>query len=92
MTLLNTRTKPNHLLDTVVEHLRLKNDAELSRALEVAPPVISKIRHGRLPVGDNFICRVHEATGVSVAHVRRLAGLKPLLSTGQAGRPSKPDH
>jgi len=42
---------PNRLLDTLIERLRLKNDAALSRALEVAPPVISKIRHGRLPVG-----------------------------------------
>ena len=33
---------PNRLLDTLIENLRLKNDAALSRALEVAPPVISK--------------------------------------------------
>eukprot|EP01030_Chromulinospumella_sphaerica_P007478 gene7478-7311_t len=31
---------PNRLLDTLIENLRLKNDAALSRALEVAPPVI----------------------------------------------------
>jgi hypothetical protein len=42
---------PNNLLDTLIKHLHLKNDAALSRALEVAPPVISKIRHRRLPVG-----------------------------------------
>lgn len=42
---------PNRLLDTLIVHLNLKNDAALSRALEVAPPVISKIRHNRLPVG-----------------------------------------
>ena len=36
---------PNRLLDTLIRHLNLKNDAALSRALEVAPPVISKIRH-----------------------------------------------
>ncbi len=39
---------PNNLLDTLIEKLHLKNDAALSRALEVAPPVISKIRHRRL--------------------------------------------
>ena len=32
---------PNHLLDSLIEKLNLKNDAALSRALEVAPPVIS---------------------------------------------------
>ncbi|MCE2832276.1 MAG: hypothetical protein LW709_09535 [Oxalobacteraceae bacterium] len=35
---------PNNLLDSLIEKLHLKNDAALSRALEVAPPVISKIR------------------------------------------------
>ena len=39
---------PNNLLDTLIKQLHLKNDAALSRALEVAPPVISKIRHRRL--------------------------------------------
>ena len=33
---------PNNLLDTLIKQLHLKNDAALSRALEVAPPVISK--------------------------------------------------
>jgi hypothetical protein len=51
---------PNRLLDTLIENLRLKNDAALSRALEVAPPVISKIRHHRLPVGASLLIRMHE--------------------------------
>ncbi len=42
---------PNHLLDILLGKMQLKNDAALSRLLEVAPPVISKIRHHRLPVG-----------------------------------------
>lgn len=41
---------PNALLDALMEKLRLKNDAALCRLLEVAPPVISKIRHKRLPL------------------------------------------
>src|SRR5471032_812695 len=40
---------PNHLLDILLGKMQLKNDAALSRLLEVAPPVISKIRHHRLP-------------------------------------------
>ena len=46
---------PNNLLDALIEKLNLKNDAALSRALEVAPPVISKIRHRRLPVGASLL-------------------------------------
>jgi hypothetical protein len=40
---------PNHLLDILLGKMQLKNDAALSRMLEVAPPVISKIRHHRRP-------------------------------------------
>jgi len=32
---------PNRLLDSLIERFHLKNDAALSRALEVTPPVIS---------------------------------------------------
>ena len=42
---------PDRLLDAIIVKLHLKNDAALSRALEVAPPVISKIRHRTLPIG-----------------------------------------
>lgn len=65
---------PNRLLDALIEKLRLKNDAALSRALEVAPPVISKIRHGRLPVGASMLIRMHEETGLSIAELRQLMG------------------
>jgi hypothetical protein len=44
------RYNPDNLLDGIIARLRLKNDAALARALEVAPPLISKIRHRRLPV------------------------------------------
>jgi hypothetical protein len=36
---------PNPLLDTLIQRMQLKNDAELCRVLEVQPPIISKIRH-----------------------------------------------
>ena len=65
---------PNHLLDILIERLNLKNDAALSRALEVAPPVISKIRHRRLPVGASLLIRMHEVTDLSIAELRSLMG------------------
>jgi hypothetical protein len=52
---------PDNLLDSLIERLNLKNDAALSRALEVAPPVISKIRHRRLPVGASMLIRSGQA-------------------------------
>src|SRR3954451_1251474 len=65
---------PNHLLDVLIEKLRLKNDAALSRALEVAPPVISKIRHNRLPVGASLLIRMHEVSDMSIRDLRFLMG------------------
>ena len=65
---------PNHLLDILIERLNLKNDAALSRALEDAPPVISKIRHRRLPVGASMLIRMHEVSTMSVRELRDLMG------------------
>jgi plasmid maintenance system antidote protein VapI len=65
---------PNRLLDTLLEKMNLKNDAALSRALEVAPPVISKIRHRRLPVGASLLIRMHEVSEMSIRELRDLMG------------------
>ena len=65
---------PNNLLETLIEKLNLKNDAALSRALEVAPPLISKIRHRRLPVGASLLIRMHEVSQLSIKDLRLLMG------------------
>ena len=65
---------PNHLLETLIQKLNLKNDAALSRALEVAPPLISKIRHRRLPVGASLLIRMHEVSDLSIKDLRELMG------------------
>ncbi|KRB84659.1 MULTISPECIES: hypothetical protein [Oxalobacteraceae] len=65
---------PNNLLESLIEKLNLKNDAALSRALEVAPPLISKIRHRRLPVGASLLIRMHEVSDLSIRDLRQLMG------------------
>lgn len=65
---------PDRLLDTVINQLRLKNDAALCRALEIAPPVVSKIRHRRLPVGASLLIRLREVTGMNIGELRSLMG------------------
>lgn len=65
---------PGRLLDMLIETLQLKNDAALCRVLEVAPPVISKIRHRRLPVGASLMIRMHEATDFSIRDIRYMMG------------------
>jgi hypothetical protein len=63
---------PNKVLDAIIEKLQLKNDAALSRALEVAPPVISKIRHHTLPIGATILIRMHEISDFSIRELREL--------------------
>ena len=62
----------NELLDMLLAK-GPKNDAALARALEVAPPVISKIRHGRLPIGASLLIRMHEVFDVSIGELKRIA-------------------
>ena len=63
----------NRLLDTLSDRLGTKNDAALSRVLGFAPPVISRLRHGRIP-GPVFLLRAHEATDISIRDLRALMG------------------
>jgi hypothetical protein len=65
---------PDNLLASLISRMNLKNDAALSRALDVAPPVISKIRHRRLPVGASLLIRMHEVTNLSIQELRELMG------------------
>ena len=68
---------PNKVLDAIIEKLHLKNDAALSRALEVAPPVISKIRHRTLPIGATILLRMHEVSDFSIRELRALMAGNP---------------
>ena len=65
---------PDNLLDALIEKLGLKNDAALARVLEVAPPLLSKIRHRRLPIGAALLIRMHEVSGLPVRDLRNLMG------------------
>lgn len=69
-----SRYDPDRLLASLTENLSLKNDAALSRALEVSAPVISKIRHRRLPVSASLLIRMHEVSKLSIRDLRLLMG------------------
>ena len=63
---------PNKLLDTLIERMQLKNDAQLSRKLGVPPPVVSQMRHRKLPVGATMLLRMHEESGLSISELKEL--------------------
>lgn len=66
--------EPNRLLDALREKLQLKSDAELSRELEVAQPIISRIRHRKACVGAAVLIRMHEVSGLTIGDLRNLMG------------------
>lgn len=63
---------PADVLDWARWSLQLKSDAALAGRLAVAPPTLSKIRHGVLPLGPGLMVRLLEATG---AHLQDLPTL-----------------
>jgi hypothetical protein len=65
---------PEALLDAIIAQLGIRNDAALSRRLEVAPPVISKIRSKTLPIGATLLIRIHEETGWTIKDIRSKMG------------------
>lgn len=67
----------NTFLDDAIKHLGLKNDAALCRVLGVAPPVVSKVRHGTIPLGASYLIRFHELTNWPMADIKRRLGIAP---------------
>jgi hypothetical protein len=68
----NNHYTPEVLLDYLIKEFRVKNDAHLAVRLDVAAPVISKIRHQQLPVGPTMLLRMHEESLLSVKELRAL--------------------
>lgn len=60
----------NAIFDRAISDNRLKNDAALSRLLEVDPPVISKMRRNKLDVGPSIILSLVELGGIPLADIR----------------------
>ena len=67
---MSTEYNPAGLLDAISAKLELKNDAALARALELAPPVVSKLRRLRMPVGNSFILMLLDREIMTLAEVR----------------------
>jgi hypothetical protein len=67
---------PNRLLDFLIEHMKLKNDAALARALAIMPPMISKVRSRRAAISPALLVVMHEASGISLEELREQMGDK----------------
>lgn len=70
---MNTTLTINQLLDQIMTSQQLKNDAALARELEVAAPVISKLRSGGLKMGCSMIVKLHLAFDIPVRDLQAVA-------------------
>lgn len=73
----NKTDDPNVLLNAVIKVLALKDDTDLSHALNVHALVFSKIRHREMGISVPMMKRIHMLTGL---HAQEL---KDLMSTAQ---------
>lgn len=60
----------NKLLNTAIERMQLKNDAALAKALGFSAVVISKYRHGKMPIGATMILALHEYADMPVKEIK----------------------
>lgn len=66
--------QPSRLIDMLIQIAHVKNDLALSKVLDVAPPIISKIKNGTIPVGVSILMRMHEVTGLPIHQLRGFMG------------------
>ena len=66
----------NRLVDTLLMEFGLKNDRALSLKMNVPPPAISKLRHGRQTVTDGMLVRIHETFDLSIKEIRRILAVE----------------
>lgn len=60
------------ILDELQKRFDIKNDRQLSIKLEVAPPVLSRIRNGKAKVSAEVMIAIHESFGLSIAEIKEL--------------------
>lgn len=65
---------PNKLLNALIKHLSLRNDAALAKKLGISSLIINKIRQLTQPVSGTILILIHERTGFSFSELRRFMG------------------
>ena len=61
---------PGFLLDSLLDKMRMKTDAELAKALKIDKRLIFQIRDHRLQISGFMLLLMQEATGISVGELR----------------------
>ena len=65
-----SRDAANNLFDYVLRTYKVKNDTALAKDLGKTGPNLSKIRTGRVTIGDAWILAIHESYGMSIKEIK----------------------
>lgn len=58
------------LLDRIKSEFELKNDAAISRFLDLTPPFVSRLRSGKHKITPAVILQIYDKTGWSIEKIR----------------------
>lgn len=61
---------PAGLLDFVIAHKGLKNDAAFGRLVGLTPPQVSKMRHCKIRVTGDVLLQIHDRTTLALDQLR----------------------
>jgi len=70
------REQSNALIDYLLERFNLGTDAALARMMELQPPTISKMRHGKMSLTPSFILKVHDTFDIPVKEIKQIADVR----------------
>lgn len=77
----NNKSHPDsaasRLLDLLLERQNLKSDAALCRLLDLSPPQLSKIRHGRTGMSGEIKIAIHMKTGMEIREIQAVLASQP---------------
>ena len=65
---------PALLLNSIMDSMHLSEDAELAKRLRMDRRLLSKIRERRLQISGSMLMQMQEATGITIAELRRILG------------------
>jgi len=52
-------------------------DTHLAKLLGISPPIVCKAYHCKYRIGDDFLLKIHDLTGLSFKTMRRMIGDTP---------------
>ena len=68
--------QPNALIDHLITRFNIRTDAALAKMMELQPPTISKMRHGKMSLTPSFILKVHDTFDIPIKEIKQIADVR----------------